>query len=68
MKRKKMSLLMRISVCSIICGLLAFMPSTSPAEEFECVHCYSGIWSRYHLNYDLPLTFIWEYKGIFLCK
>ena len=36
-----------------------------PAEEFECVHCYSGIYSRYHQNLELPSTLIWERRGIF---
>ena len=68
MQRKEMSLLNLISVCWLICGLIVFIPSTSPAEKFECVHCYSGIGSLYHLHYELPRTIRWEYRGIFKCE
>ena len=68
MQRKEMSLLNLISVCWLICGLIVFIPSTAPAEEFECVHCFSGIGSLYHLDYELPKTIRWEFRGIVRCK
>ena len=68
MQKKEMSLLNLISVCWLIFGLIVFIPSTSPAEEFECFHCYSGIGSLYHLDYELPQTVRWEFRGIIKCK
>jgi hypothetical protein len=65
MERYVTILLTRISICLLLSGLFLFIPSTSSAEEFECVHCYSGIWTRYHENYELPTTGTFEYKGIF---
>lgn len=60
--------LIGILAITAVFGTVIFLPMAYAAEEFECIHCYSGTYTLLHKNKELPMPMNLQQNGIIMSK